>query len=160
MKDFNIIPEIVKNIQYMNNHAVEVGVMGGGEIQMIAAVNEYGARIKVTEKSRKALHGMGLHLKKTTDYITIPERSFFRSTLSDDSTMSKAIDRISPALIGQIDGRTALDLMGASVKGAIQNKIKSNIKPANHPFTVKKKRSRKTLANKGQLSGSIDYQVV
>lgn len=55
----------------------------GGDISDIAWVHEFGCTVRVTEKMRKYLHGQGLHLKPTTEYIRIPERSFLRATLND-----------------------------------------------------------------------------
>ncbi|WP_456327779.1 phage virion morphogenesis protein [Archaeoglobus sp.] len=55
---------------------VKVGVFG--EEALIASVHEFGCKIRVTEKMRKFLHAQGLHLRKDTEYITIPQRSFLR----------------------------------------------------------------------------------
>jgi len=142
MADFNLIPKIVENIKYLNNHYVEVGVMGGGEIQTIAFANEYGAKA-----------GRG---KK----VTIPERSFFRSTINDDRKMKAAVSQIDPVIIAKLDGRTGLERVGAKIKAAIQATIRSNIQPQNAPATIKKKKgSRKTLIDTGRLEGAIDYEV-
>ena len=55
----------------------------GSDIVAIAWVHEFGYTIRVTEAMRTYLHRQGLHLKKTTEYIVIPERSFLRATLND-----------------------------------------------------------------------------
>ena len=55
----------------------------------IAAVHEYGCTIRVTDKMRGYLHSQGLHLKKTTQFIRIPERSFLRATLNDQAFRRK-----------------------------------------------------------------------
>lgn len=49
----------------------------------VAAVHEYGVRIKVTPKMRAYLHARGLHLKKTTTEIFIPARPFVRPAYED-----------------------------------------------------------------------------
>lgn len=48
----------------------------GTPVAKIAAVQNYGAQINVSEKMRAFLHYMGLHLKKTTGEIVIPPRPF------------------------------------------------------------------------------------
>jgi hypothetical protein len=55
----------------------------GRDVADIAWVHEYGCTIRVTEKMRAYLHTQGMHLKASTQYINIPERSFLRSTLND-----------------------------------------------------------------------------
>ena len=57
----------------------------GRDIVRIAAVHEFGCTIPVTSKMRGFLGYKGLHLKKTTMYIHIPERSFLRATINDPS---------------------------------------------------------------------------
>lgn len=49
----------------------------------IAAVHEYGCTIKVTDKMRAYLHYQGIHLKASTQFIRIPERSYLRATIND-----------------------------------------------------------------------------
>ena len=39
-------------------------------------MNTNGCRIPVTPEMRAFLHHKGVHLKKSTNYIVIPERSF------------------------------------------------------------------------------------
>jgi phage gpG-like protein len=60
---------------------VKVGVFG--ESALVAAVHEFGCKIKVTEKMRRFLHTQGLHLRKDTEYITIPQRSYLRKTFDE-----------------------------------------------------------------------------
>ncbi len=60
---------------------VKVGVFG--ESALVAAVHEFGCKIRVTEKMRKFLHAQGLHLRKETEYIIIPQRSYLRKTFDE-----------------------------------------------------------------------------
>ena len=55
-------------------------VVEGKEMVNIAAVHEFGCTIEVTRKMRVYLHSIGIHLKKDTTHIVIPERSFLRAT--------------------------------------------------------------------------------
>ena len=47
---------------------------GGLPMEQLGRILEYGARIRVTPKMRAYLHWRGLHLKKETEFITIPSR--------------------------------------------------------------------------------------
>lgn len=52
----------------------------GGSPARYGMVHEYGALITVTEKMRRFLHAMGIHLKASTDTIKIPKRPWFWPT--------------------------------------------------------------------------------
>lgn len=52
-----------------------------GPLARIARVQEYGCTIAVTDRMRAHLHAEGLHLAASTEYITIPPRSFVRPAL-------------------------------------------------------------------------------
>ena len=56
-----------------------------GDIVNIAAVHEFGCTIKVTDKMRRAFAAKfpGTGIRKETQYIHIPERSFLRAALKD-----------------------------------------------------------------------------
>jgi len=53
-------------------------VSSDSDMMKIAYVHEYGYDIEVTPKMRAWLHHNGIHLKKDTKYIHIPERSYIR----------------------------------------------------------------------------------
>ena len=60
----------------------------------LGAVHEFGATINVTEKMRAYLHHIGIHLKPETTTITIPARSFLRSTLLSDWGKDELLGRV------------------------------------------------------------------
>lgn len=62
---------------------VKKSVPGKKGVVDIAAVHEYGCTIRVTDKMRGYLHSQGLHLKQSTQFIRIPERSYLRATIND-----------------------------------------------------------------------------
>lgn len=61
----------------------------GGALANIAAVHEFGCTIKVTPKMRAYLHYQGIHLKASTQYITVPPRPYLRPTLNDPEFREK-----------------------------------------------------------------------
>lgn len=58
----------------------------------LAVIHEFGAVIEVTPRMRSFLHRVGLHLRATTRFIVIPERSFLRN----------GFDRIEPEIVPNI----------------------------------------------------------
>lgn len=77
----------------------EETVSSNTEMLKIAYVHEFGYDITVTPKMRAYLHTIGIHLKKSTKVIHIPERSFIRSAHKNgkadfNKTLTDAIGRL------------------------------------------------------------------
>lgn len=155
--DFPDMRKIAKGVDGITIHC---GVLG--EQAYYAAIHEYGCKIEVTPKMRKYLASQGLHLKASTKYITIPERSFLRTGYDEniDEIMEKA-DKLKPdVLSGKMTPRQFADAVGLLLKSAIQNYANDLDTPKNHPFTVKQKGSSNPLVDSGDMIGAIDYEVV
>lgn len=180
--DKNRIPEIIA--QLTGEHTLTVGVFGAnaekkqenpdtGESSNIsmgdlANVHEFGCQIKVTDKMRGYLATQGLYLKKTTEYINIPERSFIRSSWDENQAsfinhVTKSVDK---ALQKGIPISIILDELGFEMKGKVQKFIvDGKVKPDISEFTKSqrkkgdKRKSPNPLFDNGDLIGSIDYEV-
>lgn len=169
VKDENMVPDILEQIEYIKGKEIQVGVFGdeGSELLLKAGVNEFGAEIDVTPKMRAYLHGQGLHLKPDTDQITIPERSFIRSTFDDnideiENEIEKAYRRV---LAGDYTGKQMLDHIGNKFVALVKKRITNIENPPNHPFTIKQKTTSagvgdSPLIDSGQLRREINYRVV
>lgn len=136
----------------------------GSDILLYAAANEFGAQITVTDKMRRYLHAIGLHLKKSTTIIKIPERSFMRSTFDKSAVIDKVMKRFERFLNMMIEGKSnPVDLMGGAgdvMVSEIKSTITSNVTPENAEFTVKQKGAGKgTLFASGSLLKSISRLV-
>ena len=156
----NKIPEMRKNLKALGGLKVQVGVMG--EIAWLARIHEYGCKIQVTPKMRAFLHAKGLHLKDTTEYITIPERSFLRNGYAENK--DEVLD-IAKSVIGDvIHGYLSIDeygnIVGDELASRIQDYATDLSSPANHPFTVQQKGSNNPLNDTGQMIDSIGYEVI
>ena len=86
--------------QVVDDNHVFIGVNKGKEVN-IAAVHEFGCTIKVTPKMRAYLHYQGIHLKSSTQFISIPPRPFLRPVLQSNEFKAgiaeiyiKALERI------------------------------------------------------------------
>lgn len=91
----------------------------------------------------------------------IPERPFMRSTMRDQKGkykrfMASEAQRI---LRGQAEMRRSLDRLGLVATGDIQEKIASNMPPANSPVTIEKKGSSRTLIDTGAMRQAITHKV-
>lgn len=139
---------------------VNVGVLGG-ENAWLAAIHEYGCKIKVTPKMRAYLHRQGLHLKKTTEFITIPERSFLRSGFDKNNpAVLKNIERTMPLVLeGKMSVKQYCDTIGLLLSSKIKTYARDLREPPNHPFTIDQKGSSNPLVGTGTMIESITYEV-
>ena len=71
--------ELKKSVQYK---ADPYGVVIGSKLKY-ARIHQYGGKITVSPKMRKALHYKGMHLRKTTQFINIPARPYLGVTQED-----------------------------------------------------------------------------
>lgn len=119
-----------------------------------------GCRIQVTDKMRAYLHKQGLHLKDSTKYITIPERSFLRN--GNQEYANEVLKNASMALGQVIDGKmsidTWLDAWGQMLADKIKLYIRDLDSPPNHPYTIEQKGSSNPLVDTGNLLESITWE--
>lgn len=157
----NDLPRLEKEYSSLNGKKVQVGVLGGGENAWLAGIHEYGCNIPVTDKMRGWLGAHGLHLKKTTVEIHIPERSFLRTGY--DTHKDEVLKQVDKLLIELCSGVTA-ELLCETIGQLLSSKIKDYIEeldqPANHPFTIGRKGSANPLVDTGDLVGAVSYKVV
>lgn len=160
-KDNNRIPEIVANLSKTRNKKARVGYIKNTELAMIASVHEFGCQIVVTDKMRNYLAAQGLHLKKDTKYIIIPERSFLRTgaDLHEKSVYEKAELLINDVIAGNISIDLFYEMLALELRGKIQEYAIDLDNPANHPFTIERKGSSNPLVDSGGLIGSMEVEV-
>ena len=164
IKDVNNIPQIITAIEDLNKYKLQIGIFApeGSEQWIIAMVNEYGAEIKVTPKMRIFLHIKGLHLKASTQFIKIPERSFIRAGFeSCKDELEQQVNRMLPLVLSlKLEPKKMYELLGTIAVGRIHKYVQSVRSPANHPFTIAGKGSSHPLINTGRMNQSITYKVV
>jgi len=159
IKDTNNTPKLLKNLKQAANTKVEVGVFGK-QIALIVGVNEFGANIKVTKKMRGYLGALGLHLKKSTNKIKIPERSSLRSSFDNKKNIDQVFKFAQNVYDFNKDVNASMNALGVKMSAIIKKKISSNIPPSNHPFTIQQKGGKnKTLINRGVLLNSIRHEL-
>jgi len=160
VKDENNIPKLLNIIETIRNKKILVGIFKG-EMLLIAAVNEYGAKIKVTKKMRAYLHQAGLHLRKNTTNITVPERSFIRKGY--DVNLQKFVNYINKQILLLFNFKISIEQFYQRIGSFCVSKIKeflTNLRtPPNHPFTISVKKSSNPLINTGNLRKSIIWRI-
>ena len=162
VRDRNRIPEIIRTMEELDGQKMHIGVLGEGEQQMIASVQEYGIKIVVTPKMRAFLASQGLYLKKETVHITIPERSFIRAGWDEheEDVLDKS-DSMIPELINNgISVRSFLDALGDESASLIKDFARDLRNPGNHPFTIHRKGSSNPLVDTGGMIGAITYDIL
>ena len=105
----------------INKKSVVVGVLSG-EHQWLAGIHEYGCHIPVTKKMRAYLHSIGVHLKKSTTEIVIPERSFLRAGYDQnkDAVLEKAERVLPDVLNGTMTEEQFFEMVGTQLRDAIK----------------------------------------
>lgn len=161
VRDNNRIPEVIADLRKMNQKKAKVGYQAGSELEMIAAVHEFGARIKVTDKMRGYLASQGLHLRAETSHIVIPERSFLRTGADkhEKDVQKKANEFIADVIAGHVSVETFYEMLALELRGKIQEHARDLDNPVNHPFTVERKGSNNPLVDSGGLVSRMEVEV-
>lgn len=157
----NKFPEMQASVKTLDGMDINVGYIEGGELAWLASIHEYGCIIPVTPKMRVWLHANGLHLKKSTTQIVIPERSFLRAGFDEHN---EEVLRQVDALIGDVvEGAMSAQEFGKVIGLLLKSKIQEfaiDLKsPALHPFTVSRGGGTNPLVGTGAMIGAIDYEV-
>lgn len=162
--DENNIPKLLEVLDELGSNKIEVGIFGseGSTVLMIATVQEFGCKIEVTPKMRGYLHSQGLHLKKSTKEISIPERSFIRSGFDEQKERyeERAEMLLDKVLHLELPVKVFMQALGQYIAGQLRLYLTDISSPSNHPFTVARKGSSNPLIDTGRMRQAIDYRVV
>lgn len=158
-------------------YSVKIGILAENnkpvsenmDLAGIGAVQEYGARIKVTDKMRNYFrYTFGVNLKKSKEYIEIPARSWlyepiknpeFRKRIFEyigeqelfEETADKDVMRNLANIIGEVG---LVQIFKAFENGGINGEWQEN-----NGITVAQKGSSMPLVDEGTLKRSIAYSV-
>ncbi len=75
----------------------------GGYAARYGAIHEFGGKIPVTDKMRAFLHYKGVHLRKSTTEIVMPQRAWFKPTV--DKARPQIVTTIERVIYKPIRGR-------------------------------------------------------
>ena len=160
---FNRIPDLVRELQYLASHQVEIGIFadasrdGAVPMLVIAAANEFGAKIPKRQARFEDLDD-----GNPEKWIIIPERSYLRAWFDENvdvlqATMERLIGQV---VEGKISGRAALETIGGYVVTHVQAYMVDLKTPPNAPSTIARKGSSNPLIHTGQLKDAITWRVV
>ena len=168
IRDDNKIPDLIKRLKDLESKRIEAGVFAGKkhpdsdiDLADLAKIHEYGVTIEVTPEMRAYLHSIGLHLRKDTTHIRIPERSFIRAGWDNNKAdVEKRIERFLPKVMElDIDLDAFLEAVGKEVEGRLKKFMKKLHYPPNSSFTIRRKGSSNPLIDTGALLDSITHKV-
>ena len=156
------IEDAERQMRKLKRKKIKIGVLGNdSELQMIAAVHEYGADIPVTPKMRAWFAGNGYPLKSSTTVIKIPERSFLRT--GRDKNKGAIANKVKTMLPDVIDNNVSVDvfmnMIGQEYAGLIQKEMRNLRTPPNSRMTIERKGSSNPLIDSGRLLGAIKHEV-
>lgn len=160
--------KIVKELMALDNTYVKTGIQSNTEVPgksitmaQLGAVHEFGKDIAVTDRMRGYLHAIGIHLRKDTAFIHIPQRSFIRSAYDENESDIKhnADIVVANILEGNMLRNQALDILGNYMQGLIQRKMVEGPFVPNSPMTIARKGSSRPLIDTGRLRQSIRYKI-
>lgn len=156
---FDGLTKIATQIEGLKKRTVKVGALQG-DYAWLAGIMEYGCNIPVTPKMRAFLSANGLHLKKSTTVIRIPERSFLRAghDKNADRVMTQTGRALSLVVAGRMSVDELLDLCGQQMATAIKTYMRDLDSPPNHPYTIEQKGSSNPLIDTGGLLESITWK--
>lgn len=155
---------IERELKKFKNSYTAIGYWGHGgtpanDLAARAAVNEFGAEIKVTEKMKWWwFFNFGKKLVKTV--IKIWSRPFMRLTF--DKNKMKINEMITLLYNGILEGKytakKALARAGEWYVGEVKSTINEGKFIGNSTFTKEKKGSSKPLIDTGQLRNSVEHR--
>lgn len=150
-----------KTLGKLSGKKVNVGHLDGGEQAWLAAIHEYGMRIEITPAMRAWLHRNGLHVKKSTTHIVIPERSFLRSGFD---MYHEDVIKLNQAAFkkclkdGDVD--TYLESVGQMLRDKIVDYGVGLKDPPKHPFSLERNPGKTNpLVITGDMLEALTYEV-
>lgn len=134
----------------------------GTPVYKIAQIQEYGARIPVTDKMRKWFAVQGFPLSKHTTEIVIPPRAFIRQT--SDNNKKEWMRRFRNYLVKVLDGKLtfeqAMESLGVVIQADIKKTISNFDDPPNSPMTIAMKGFNAPLRSKHPIMmTTVDFEV-
>lgn len=164
-----------------NNYTIQAGWFekskydDGTPIGGIAAVQNYGAKIPVTDKLRGYFGAnFNIHFKKSTQYLIIPPTHFMEACVNKNTENWKAqIQKAwTSVFLGNIEPDKAMEMIGMLIEGDIAQAIADVSGPPLSPITIQARLHTyknekvpeetgigKRLAGTGQMFNAVSHKV-
>lgn len=97
-----------------------------------------------------------------TEKITIPERSFLRSTFDEKNKewSDYSLTLVKKVVDGELTANELMNHLGLRIQRDVQRTIRNLSDPPNSPITIHNKKSSNPLIDTGRLRQSVTYKVV
>ncbi|MCD7958474.1 MAG: hypothetical protein LUF89_02875 [Ruminococcus sp.] len=156
----NPLKQMRQQAKKLDGKEVAVGALTG-EHAWLAGIHEYGCHIPVTDKMRAWLHYQGIHLKKNTTEIMIPERSFIRSGF--DSHIEEAVQNFHVMLDSFLQSDKSetviLSQFGKQLASMIQAYAAQLSDPPKSDASIALGASSNPLVDTGEMINGITYSI-
>lgn len=131
------------------------------ELQSADGIDVVAGLLQSEEKSKDGVYVADYATANEFGTSKIPERSFMRSTFDENVENWYQSVAYSMRKVAGGDGTVfhSLSRIGLRMETQIKEKIGSNIQPANHPYTIAKKKSSRTLIDTSAMIQNIRYVV-
>ena len=110
---------------------------------------------------RAYFHSIGVHLKKSTTQIVIPERSFLRSGFDQnrDAVIKQAEKVLPDVLLGTLSEEKYFELVGTLLRDAIKEYAVDLQTPPKKPWPTRDPAKNNPLIETGDMVNGIEYEV-
>jgi hypothetical protein len=161
-KDHGFLRKVKADVSGKIKGSVKIGIIGKQAEEFVE--DDEGNKSEFTMARMAGVHEYGMVINTENATIHIPQRSFIRSTVAQNADYKHLVSGLfikvlQGAFTGDQSLKMALSILGAKVKGDIQQAIAKGIKPKNAASTIKAKGSSTPLIDTGRLRGSITYEV-
>lgn len=159
--DPKALSRMIQKAQEINRRLVQVGVFDG-YYAWLAGIHEYGCHIPVTPKMLAWLHYQGIHLKKSTTEIIIPERSFLRAGFDqkNEEVLSQIEAALKQYLISEETADMVLKITGRNLASEIKKYARDLHEPAKSSASYQLgTRNSNPLVETGYMIAHITFQL-
>lgn len=140
-------------------------------IAYVAAIQNFGARVRTADSFKKYLHVIGIHLRKDKTEFIIPPRPFMdnaKRRVESDEGKQIILQELLKVFAGKQTMEKALNRMGAWLQDVIQDEIKAIDSPKLSGMTVEMRdmsyiskfsnKSTKPLNSSGMMLETVRYK--
>lgn len=156
----NLLPQMIQKAKEIDGKKVVVGSFG--DHAWLAGIHEFGCVIPVTDKMRGFLGAHGIHLKKETKQIVIPERSFLRAGFDQSQQqLQREVDAaLMKTLLSDRPMIEFLEGIGNSLASQIK-KYARDLKtpPKSEASKIMGTKNSNPLIETGEMINSISYRI-
>lgn len=151
-EEFNHIPKLEKELRYIKNHYIAIGIFSD-------AGEHPDAEINMVELAR--VHEFGATIKQGDSTIVIPERSFIRAGFdSKKKNINKQAEKLlTDVIMMKTTAKPAMESLGQVIVTQLQKYLTNLSQPPNAASTIAQKGSSNPLIDEGHLRDSIVYKV-